>query len=193
MNFLTRISSVLLLGGLLVGSSARATPITGSVSISGSVTLNNASLSLATGAVSGKGFVTSATGDFSGTLYSLVQYYPFYWNPSTVPVDPLWSFTYSGKSYSFALNTLSVQTQTNLDLVLSGSGMLHIDGFTDTPGAWRYSVNNSSGTPQTSFKFGFTSSDNSVRVPDTAATAVLLAIGLATIGFAAGARRLTQS
>lgn len=192
MNFISRVSGLFVLSALLAVGTARATPITGSVAISGSVTLNNASLKLATGAVSGKGFVTSASGDFSGTLFSLVQYYPFYWNPSNAPIDPLWSFKYGGKNYSFALNSIAVVTQTNTDLILSGAGMLHIDGFTNTPGAWRYSVNNSSGQPQTSFKFGFTSSDNSVRVPDTTGTALLLATGLGTIGVVLGARRLRR-
>ncbi len=171
----------------------RATPITGDISISGSVQLNNTRLELATKALPATGFVTAASGTFAGTEWSPVAYSGFQWNPVNTPILNLWSFTSGGNVFSFSLDSISIEKQTSVDLILSGSGILRATGHDDATGLWRFSINNAGGRPHTNFRFGFTSSDTAVHVPDDGSIVVLLTLAMGALSLAAYPRLARRS
>ncbi len=186
MKSLLKLCSLAALLGALVVGTANATPITGDISISGSVQLDNQMLGAATAVTTVNGaFVTAANGSFSGTEGSSVNYSTFAWNPSNAPITPLWNFTNLGITYSFDLLSLSIVTQNNVDLILSGLGKLNVTGMDETTGTWRFSVNNAGGAAHANYNFGFTSSNSAL--PDSGSTALLL--GLGVLGLAAAAKR----
>ena len=188
------------IAGLLTVS-AQATPISGSISIGGSANFADntntpvTNLANATQITSfNTALVTNGQGAYAGTFGDSVTYTPFSFNPSSAPVSSLWTFVDTGHAgatgwtYSLDLSSLSIYKQTSTDLILNGSGALHITGsgspYATTNGSWRFSVNDSSGGTTGSYTFGFTSSDSS-PIPDAGATGLLLGLGLVSVGFAA--------
>lgn len=170
--------------------SVRATPITGSVSISGGAVFDTTNLATATKVTSfNSALVSSDTGAYAGTFGDAVTYKPFGFNPSTAPITSLWSYTDAGTGYTYSLDltSLSIAKQTSSDLILAGTGTLNITGsgspFVATNGSWRFTVNDSSGGNTGNYTFGFSSSDSAI--PDSGATGLLLGLGLVTVGFAA--------
>lgn len=179
----------LAVAGLLTVT-VQATPITGSVSISGSAVFDTTNLATATKVTSfNSALVTSDTGAYAGTFGDSVTYKPFGFNPSTAPITSLWSFTDATTHYTYSLDlsSLSIAKQTSSDLILAGTGNLNITGagspYTQTAGSWRFTVNDSSGGHTGNYTFGFSSSDSSI--PDSGATGLLLGLGLVAVGFAA--------
>lgn len=65
---------------------------------------------------------------------------PFTFDPVTIPADVLWQFISNGKAYNLKLITMTVELRTLTVLSISGLGVLHIDGATDTSANWNFSA-----------------------------------------------------
>jgi len=134
----------------MMATSALATPITGIINFTGAEILTPAAAALhnATGMDFGNSEVHGVrTGTYAPiAVDTAVTFSDFTFKPFTGPVDSLWSLTVLGTTYSFDLETLSVDAQTATHLDLSGKGMLHATGYDDTPGTWFYSTQGSGST-----------------------------------------------
>jgi hypothetical protein len=163
---------------------AQAVPITGGISLGGGFTTDTGDLNTAHTLFFGSFpsvFITSVSGSYSGvptgafTPPSLTQN-PVTFDPFTVPVIPLWSFTYAGLTYSFDLLFGFISNRGPDTLTLEGRGMLMISGggYDPTPGIWILTANQANGT------FSFSSSNGAV--PDGGMTVVMLGLALCGIG-----------
>jgi hypothetical protein len=168
---------------------AGATLITGDISLSGTSSTDNANLALATAFTSFSNVVVSTTGGsgsytpaLSGQSATMTT---FTFSPSFSPdpLVPLWTFTYSGSTYSFNATSLVVSSSIPDSITMGGTGMAYITGFNATPGTWVLSANDASGTES----FSLSTQISSVPVP---AAMLLFAPGLA--GLAAIRRRLKK-
>jgi hypothetical protein len=175
--------------------SARAIPITGTIDMSGTAFLDNVLLGSADG-VSSFGTVTIGgvpTGSFTGTA-GLVTWNAFSWNPPSTPVVPLWSFGFGGRTYSFDLTSITVDSQDNTFLNLLGSGVLKITGagptYDDTFGAWSFTISNPTGGAHANFAFTFANSQTAAA-PDAGGTLILL--GGAIMGLMGIARKTVRA
>ena len=177
----------------VAASSAQAAQITGSIDMSGTVTLNNMLLGSATATT---GFNNVMVGGMPTGTYAVIPnmtpatWTNFGWNPSTTPVNNLWSVTSGANTYTFDLATVTVVTQTNAFLNLLGTGTLEATGFDNTPGMWSFTVSNPTGGAAPNANFTFANSNVAVPsgIPDGGSTVVLL--GGTLIGIAALRRRL---
>jgi len=164
-----------------------AIPITGSVDMGGTATLNNTQLGSATAATSFTSVTVGGvpTGAYTGTFHDSVSWSGFSW-PSSATVAPLWTFVDAGTgwTYSFTLKNVSVKSQDNTFLNLLGSGLLDITGtgspYDETSGAWSFTISNPDGGAHANFAFTFANSQTAV--PDGGATAMLLGVGLLGLG-----------
>ena len=127
--------------------------IGGDMQMSGTALLNNALSGSATKALAFAHVVVggTATGPFAGTDGDSVTWSGFVWNPPTIPIVPLWTFTDAGTgyTYSFNLESISVATQNNFLLNLIGKGTLAITGagspYNSTPANWSFTIKNPDG------------------------------------------------
>jgi hypothetical protein len=169
---------------------AQAIPITGDISMGGGVTLDDGHLGRANKAVRFSGVTVGggSTGSFDGTGGNSVTWKSFGWDPATTPVTPLWSFTAGALTYSFALSTVSVFSQSATLLSLTGTGILSITGagslYDATPGSWSFSINDSDGNENTNKKFTFSNNQTAAAVPDGGMTIMLLGMALGGLGYA---------
>jgi hypothetical protein len=184
----TFLSGILAVGMVIA---AQAIPITGTIDMSGTATLNNTFLGSATAATAFTGATVGGapTGTFAGTFGSSVTWSGFSW-PSNVLVAPLWTFVFGANTYSFDLANVSVFSQSNSFLNLMGSGTLHVTGFDDTPGLWSFTISNPGGGAHANFMFTFANSQTGSGVPDGGATVALL--GIAFVGLE-GLRRMLHA
>jgi hypothetical protein len=159
----------------LFSQQAQAVPIVGGISLAGVYSTNTGNLNTATAFTSFGAVVTSVSGSYTGVPFGTsVTMNPFSFNPFSSSVTPLWTFMFSGSTYSFDLTVLSSILQPGDDtLTLKGTGTLHITNFTDTPGSWVFTANQKSDT------FSFSSSNGTV--PDSGSAVALLGIALAGI------------
>lgn len=195
-------SLTLAVAALVGGTALHAVPIVGQVEMQGVITLNNSVLGSATGTivdpVNPEAFTVgqTATGSYAGIGFNAVEWKAFSWSPvSVLPIESLWSFTSGGRTYSFDLATLNVNTHTSTFLDISGAGWLKIsDGqsgpsYDDTYGVWSFQVTNSNGTsPSSAFIF-----QSSNSTPDGGTTALLVGVGLVGMSFVAHRRRLVKA
>ena len=185
----TLLTGILALG---MAIAAQAIPITGSIDMSGTATLNNTLLGSATAATAFSAVTVGGTptGSFAGTSGASVTWSGFSW-PSNVLVAPLWTFMFLGNIYSFDLAHVSVASQDNSFLNLMGSGTLHVTGFDDTPGLWSFTISNPGGGPHPNLEFTFANSQTAAAVPDGGMTVALL--GIAFVGLEVLRRKLHSS
>jgi len=127
----------------------------------------------------GSGNYTPALSGQSATMTT------FTFSPSFSPdpLVPLWTFTYSGDTYSFNATSLLVSSSIPDSITMGGTGMAYITGFDATPGTWVLSANDASGTES----FSLSTQISSVPVP---VAMLLFAPGLA--GLAAIRRRFKK-
>jgi protein with PEP-CTERM/exosortase system signal len=175
----TLLTAILALGMVIA---AQAIPITGTIDMSGTATLNSTFLGSATAATAFTGVTVGGapTGTFAGTFGSSVTWSAFSW-PSNVLVAPLWTFMFGANTYSFDLANVSVFSQDNSFLNLTGSGTLRVTGFADTPGIWSFTISNPGGGEHANFMFTFANSQTAAGVPDGGSAVALLGIALTAI------------
>jgi type 1 fimbria pilin len=168
------------------------TSIAGVISFSGSASTDNSNLSTATkfltfGTVT-VGQAAGLSGDYAGTAGAAVTFTPFTFDPvgASLPVAPLWTFMSGGNTYSFTLESLSVDFVSPRFLNLSGFGTASITGpgveKLDTAGLWSLS-----GQTFGEASFTFSSSTEvpppGTNVPDGGTTAMLLGFSVLGFGF----------
>jgi hypothetical protein len=181
-KWLVSIGLAALLG---LGSSVHAIPITGSIDMSGTATLNNIFLGSATEALSFQGVTVGGapTGSFTGvTPGTSVTWNPFGWNPATTPVNPLWTFVFGGNTYEFDLASVAIANQNNSFLNLLGTGTLKRTGLDPTLGYWSFTISNPGGGAHANFQFTFANSQTAA-VPDGGSSLMLLGAAFALMGF----------
>src|SRR5271170_2186137 len=120
-------------GGMAVAllcQQAQATPITGTINMSGNVTFDTSSLATATDAESLSGVsVSSGTQSFAGTGGAIVSFNSFTFGAvGSENVSPLWSFTADSIAYSFDLADINSISQTVSFLQIVGSGIVNVGG-----------------------------------------------------------------
>ena len=97
------------------------------------------------------------------------------------PYPPITSFELiSAALFSFDLESVVVQLQLSSTVVLTGTGMLHMDGFEDTLGTFVFSANQAGGT------FSYSGSNEAGIVPEPGS---MLLLGSGLIGLAGAVRR----
>lgn len=119
---------------------------------------------------------TSQTGDYASVPgLTPVTVTPFTFSPSPASAFQLWTFAVGSTAYSFQVdaNSVTVNTQNSQFLNISGAGLAHIDGFTDTPGTWSISDTGIGSAPV--FTFGA----RTTVVPEPSSVALMM--GLATL------------
>ncbi len=125
--------------------------------------------------------VSSATLSFAPASGLPATFAPLTFSPPALPVSPLWSVIAGPTTFTFDLETVSVDFQDADELNLSGLGTLMATGFDDTPGSWTFS-GNSSGVI-----FTFSSAASPTPVPEPMSL-LLVSFGLGGL-MAAGTRR----
>lgn len=123
--------------------------------------------------------VTASDGDFIGVLdfgdEVVFRDFDITVGSSTVP---LWS----GNNVVFDLNEVLTSSHSGTEVDATGEGIITAPGFDPTPFAWSFSAD------ATGARFGFSSTNSPVDVPEPA-TLGLMGIGLAALGYAARRRR----
>lgn len=177
----TAVASVAAVG--MAVAPAQAASLTGSISFGGPVTTNSGDLENATGldfADAPSAVVFGIDGDFLNIpgitpFLTTAEFKDFTFNPSSTPVEPLW--TLLGPNVSFNLESVVVETQDADTLSLTGTGTLMADGYDDTPAAWSFSADSPTGIAN----FAFSSGTAAVPEPTTMA-GLAIAGGLGLFG-----------
>jgi len=170
---------ILAITGLALSS--QAVPIAGNISFSGTTTIDGTSFVTATKFTAFQnvfvGAASALSGNYTGTSGAAVTMATFTWNPPTAstPINPLWSFTSGGNTYSFDLSALHEDYASPTGLLLSGLGVAHISGpglsLSDTSGYWSFSAQT---LGLSTFTFSSTSIVPTASVPDGGTTATML-------------------
>jgi hypothetical protein len=173
-----------LLSCTLFSQQAQATPITGTITFFGTVTLdtldvNTATMVTAWHGVGGTGspFVASADGSFAG-LDGMAVTFAAPWSFNSGAVAGFWSVG----GFVFDLIVSSITFQGGGSLIVDGTGTITGPGFDATAGSWHFTTQNP-GTGVFSF------SGATGAVPDAGSTISLL--GLASLGLAALRRKFS--
>jgi hypothetical protein len=123
---------------VMLAGTASASLIAGELGFVGSFTPNSTPLSTATALTFPSASIVGATGDFLGIPLGALPFSGFTFSPDLLPNPlPLWN---TG-GFSFDMTSLSIDLQTNTNLLLSGVGTLKGTGFTDTPGQFNFTGN----------------------------------------------------
>lgn len=198
-NISTFLGAVCLAIGFLGSqTTASAIPITGGLSFGGNATAQNSSnanvsdLTMATqiafpnnsGPTAGfplGQYTTTGSGDFASvTPGSTVIMAPLliFASPQNLPINAF----YSVGGFTFDLLTIAtLPPVTSTALVLTGTGLFHKAGFTDTAGTYTLSLNTAAGT--------YSFSASGAALPDGGTTVALLGLGLVAVE--AGRRMLS--
>jgi hypothetical protein len=159
---------------LMIGlaSNAAALPIvSGALSMSGNLSTvpSGSSLSAATGFAFSAISATTGTGDFSSLAGQSLTMPGFSFNPFA-PDSELWyKLGFVGKDYHFYMSSLSIDTQTDKSLQLSGLGYADVSGFERGYGEWILTANSLGST--------FSWSASTATVPEPL-TLILFGAGL---------------
>jgi len=185
-------SIILAITGFAVSVQAVPTQITGTISFSGTSSINGASFLEATRFTLFQdvfvGAPSALSGDYIGTSGAPVTLMPFIWAPPTAstPLNPLWTFASSGNVYSFDLNALHVDFVSPTGLLLSGLGSAYITGpgveKLRTSGYWNFSAQT---LDVATFTFSSTTTSPAQETPDGGLTVAMLGVsifGLCLVG-----------
>lgn len=178
------------------GTAVAQTQITGNIGFGGSFTPASnsfASASLATATAidyngngvmdSGVGFVTLATGSFSSLLNTTATLFDFIFNPLAGVVNPLWQ----AGGFSFALDSIAINTQDSQTLSLTGMGTVSGNGFASTAGSWNFT-----GNPAGS-AFVFSAGSGPVAAVPEPEIYAMLGIGMGVMGWAARRKKQREA
>jgi hypothetical protein len=192
-----------LLGVLVVAASLAVTPmvfgatIVGDVEFAGTAVLNGP-LATATAFTSFVGVeVSDGTGSYEApTLVSdstsvTVTAFSFgsgsySMTPVSPVVDPLWTFSVGGTTYSFKLSAMSVSRpvlSSTQFLNISGQGVASITGYDNTVATFAFTSSQSIGSPSVSTTFSLTSTAINSTVPEPGALSLLGVVLLGLVGW----------
>jgi hypothetical protein len=183
---LKRIASLTVAIALAGTVASQAIPITGELSFDGTITFDSdiATATTITAFLNERVSALTQSGSYApipdNTPVTFAE--PINFVSFSGPLANLWQLSHGGLNYSFTLNSLAIVFQGPGFLNLSGQGMAHITGFTDTPGVWRLTAQ------EGNQRFSFSASSAVVGVPDGGATVMLL--GAAVMTFAMVRRKL---
>ena len=188
-----KISTKFIAAGVLAFASvgAQAGPITGVISFdlvaewvdsngNGPSTIGDAG---GVNVVDNEATVETTTGSFTAISSGTVGFFDdFMFAPANTPIDPLWSVTDGGTTFSFSLQSVTEEFQSDNFLSLSGWGWLTGTGFDDTFAKWTFSSDDASST---AFQID---ASTSTAAPEPGMIG-LLGLGMAAVGFATHRRR----
>lgn len=186
-------SAPITVAAILVAGTATAMPITGALSQDGGITSDTLSLENTTELQFFDVIVTSTplpTGDYAGTEGTSTTWQTmnltttggdFGFGEVLTPIVDLWTFEFGGDTYSFDLEDGDVAIRLSSALVVTGEGVLSIDGFDDTPGLFSLTLNALGGT------FSFSASNSTINVTEPSVL-LLLSAGFLGLGVAAHRR-----
>lgn len=106
--------------------------------------------------------------------------------PVSPVVDPLWTFSFGGATYSFKLLALSVSrfaSSSTQFLNITGQGVASITGYDNTPATFALSSTQSIGSVSSSTTFSLTSTAVSTTVPEPGALSLLGVVLLGLVGW----------
>jgi hypothetical protein len=171
---------------------ASLVPIDGTISFAGTATADNNNLLDATKFTSFTdvtvGAASSLFGAYAGTAGASVTVTPFTFNPpnASTPIDPLWTFTSGGDTYTFDVLSLVEDYATPTALVLSGMGTAMITGpgsdYESTTGEWSLTAQ-TFGDSAFTFSDTTTAATSAVPEPGTTMAGLLMLLPLAVSGF----------
>jgi hypothetical protein len=188
----------LILGLLVIGSTAQAVPITGGALFgifletdTGDVgTANTLYFELPQcGTCSAANNFFGGDGSYAGVPITPVTIQTLGIDPFVGPLANFWSFTVGPTTYSYDLLTLSVLQVPGPfgSLILNGTGIAYITGFDPTPGAFSLSAQNPGVMIGGDYVFSFSASTDLVDpIPEPG---TLLLIGTGLTGLAVRRRR----
>jgi hypothetical protein len=135
---------MLAITGVFLGQRLEAAPayIDGSISFTGNVSLNGSTTSAT--AITSFSNVTVVVG--TNGIYAPLAgsrdavWSPFTFSPPGTPVIPLWTCATNGVTYSFDASSMAVVFSSTNFLDIQGTGIAHVTGNADTPGAWTIAV-----------------------------------------------------
>ena len=179
------ISRAVLTASAIMGlaMTSQAVMIDGSVSFSGTFTVDNADLNLASEFLTFVDVtVDTPTGDYApvGQNYGPVTFTPFSFDGSEILPFQLWTFSMAGVTYSFNSTSLVKDYASKNLLSVEGSGTAYMTGKDPTPGNWYFSANRAGLKPNVTFSFS--SSSDAFPVPDGGLTVTLLGLAMAGLG-----------
>jgi len=184
--------TVLVAAALGIAPRAEAAPIVGSISFAGTANpTGGLNWATATGINFGTNQMVASmplpSGVYAGTEGTAVTFTDFTFNPFPAGgVQPLWTFTFGGNTYSFDLTALTSITQSGSGpggstLVLVGSGTLSATGFTPTFGLFNLTAQGFNNLGEPLATFSFSASNTSLQTPAAVpepASLVLLGSGM---------------
>ena len=106
--------------------------------------------------------------------------------PVSPVVDPLWTFSVGGTTYSFKLSAMSVSRSvlpSTQFLNISGLGAASITGYDTTPATFALSSTQSTGSPGVSATFTITSAAIDTTIPEPGALSLLGVVLLGLVGW----------
>ena len=198
---MTSISSPLL-GVLVLAASLAVTPtvfgaaILGEVGFSGTAVLNG-SLATATAFTSFSGVqVSDGTGSYEApalvsdvTAVTVTAFSfgsgSYSMTPVSPVVDPLWTFSVGGTTYSFKLSAISVSRSvipSTQFLNITGQGAASITGYDNTPATFALSSSQSLGSSNVSSSFTITSTAIGTTIPEPGALSLLGVVLFGLVG-----------
>ncbi len=187
------------LGVLFIAASLAITPtvfgatILGDVKFAGTAVLNGP-LATATAFTSFVGVeVSDGTGSYEvptlvseGTSVTVTAFSFGSGSYSTTPVspvvDPLWTFSVGGTTYSFKLSAISVSRSTQFINII-GLGAASITGYDTTPATFALSSTQLTGSSSVSSTFTMTSTAIDTTIPEPGALSLLGVVLLGLVGW----------
>jgi len=180
--------------GLALGSFSKANPtVAGVIQFQGSAETNSTSTAAYATAINGfLGMqVSIGSGAYAGLGVDLGNPVSVAFSPiasfTNISLDtqPLWTFTYGGRTYSLVATSISVMVDntTTGELEIGGSGTASVTGDVSNPGAtWSIDMTGSGVIVGANDIFGDSASTS---VPDGGLTAILIGLGFAVVGLGA--------